>query len=399
MNHSHCAGVIETKGGKTMPTCVDCKKKHGTKIRLNGVQLCDPCFVTREEKEVLGGDTSGEDDQDELLDNGPKLVGNELLCYAFSYINCCTPEMLMNAIRKAFSDEDIHYAKDLLWREYGHLLDKGVRRRDGLTRTATEAILEDIVLQGVMVIKNANCVEKVVFCAMDAKKLPKFSPEEVNMQALFNKVMAMETQLNAVQEQVAKNAAKIEEKEVSKVQPQAYAAMAVPLATPLASERIWPSLASAIQPPLPSVIQPQHHKSRHESGNRAQVNRPQSPAVPGSSDQPGGKWMIPRHERRQRIREAAKDARVVTGSGSNTGLHCGVRTKIIFVYHVNNSYTMDNIKTTMKNAGAEPVHVRQTSHSDAANKSFRVVICEDDMDKVMVPEFWEDGIMCREWIN
>ena len=60
---------------------------------------------------------------------------------------------------------------------------------------------------------------------------------------------------------------------------------------------------------------------------------------------------------------------------------------------------MDNIKTTMKNAGAEPVHERQTSHSDAANKSFRVVIRENDLDKVMVPEFWEDGIMCREWIN
>ena len=71
---------------------------------------------------------------------------------------------------------------------------------------------------------------------------------------------------------------------------------------------------------------------------------------------------------------------------------------MIFVYHVKRTYTTDNIKDAMKDGGAEPVHIRQTSHAEAANKSFRVVIKEQDLDVVMQPNFWEEGIMCREWI-
>ena len=196
----------------------------------------------------------------------------------------------------------------------------------------------------------------------------------------------MEVQLKSVQEQAARNTAKIEQNECAKV--GSYAAA---ITTPMITEKIWPSLG----------VEEQHQRqrARQESSNRTQLNKPQTPYMPRSLTQTDTGWMEPKQQRRQRIREAAKEARVVTGSGSNTGLQCGISTKVIFVYHVNNSYTTENIKTTMKQAGAEPVHIRQTSHAEAANKSFKVVIKEDDLDKIMDPGFWEEGIMCREWIN
>ena len=168
-----------------MPTCVDCnKKKQGIKNRPNGLLLCDQCFKIREEVPAEGDGAAEADKNDTVQDASPKLVANELLCYAFSYINCSTPEMLMKAIDEAFSADDIHDAKELLWQEYGHCLNKEVRRRDGLTRSATQAMLEDIILHGVSVIKNMNYEGNITFCALDVKKLPRFSPEEMNFQTL-----------------------------------------------------------------------------------------------------------------------------------------------------------------------------------------------------------------------
>ena len=61
-------------------------------------------------------------------------------------------------------------------------------------------------------------------------------------------------------------------------------------------------------------------------------------------------------------------------------------------------YDDKDISGFMGEAKVDSVKIQQISHKDATNKSFRVLIKVSDFDKVMAPEFWGEGIRCREWI-
>ena len=62
-------------------------------------------------------------------------------------------------------------------------------------------------------------------------------------------------------------------------------------------------------------------------------------------------------------------------------------------------YTDEDIKEYMKKAGKDCIKIRQISHKEATNKSFKICIKHADMNEVMDPEFWGEGIKCREWVR
>ena len=150
-------------------------------------------------------ETPDDDDGDVNI----KLVQNELLCYAFTYIDSCSPDMLINAIEKFYDNQEIHEAKDILWHEYGSILDTTKDRRRSCVRTAASAEAIDIILKGVLVVKDLVIDCHVQFCAVNLQRLPRFSPEEVNLQSLVSRVATLELHMQQVRDQAAHNGARI----------------------------------------------------------------------------------------------------------------------------------------------------------------------------------------------
>ena len=66
---------------------------------------------------------------------------------------------------------------------------------------------------------------------------------------------------------------------------------------------------------------------------------------------------------------------------------------------MNKKYTENDMSEWLKQGGAECLRIKQTSHKDATNKSFKICVKLTDFEKVMSPEFWGEGIKCREWIR
>ena len=159
--------------------------------------------------------SSGSDGEDEAQDGESdseageqehQIIVNELLCYAFTYIDSAAPEMVIKSIEQFYTGDEIHAAKELLWQEYGKIL-KNTKSRSVGTAAAAEA--EDIVLSGVMVIMNALVELPIKFCALNLRRVPRFSPEELNLQSIVNRLSVVELHMQQVREQTAHNSARL----------------------------------------------------------------------------------------------------------------------------------------------------------------------------------------------
>ena len=470
-----------------MPVCevTGCRSKKRVVERDDGTYLCDPCELVRlrraeasrqdinnderDESDHEGNDDvsdrhyydddghdesdgRGDDDEydDEETDGAADLVANELLTYAFTYIDNSSPEMLIKTIEEFYSDNEIHDAKETLWQVYGPVLKGTKSRRSGSVRTAAKAEVEDIILNGVLALRNKDIEMSVQFCALNIKRLPRFSPEEINMQTILNRVAKLEMQMKGVQDQCSHNAARITVVDSERSGPAYSNVVSGGVSVPsggfqrpadnetangtMPSKRSTPYLtgeerlqmaqgrpiggvptntgSSANGRLMPSVST--QHSTGATSGTSAVPGAGSSAVtagkpLPGNStgantrgqgkNNEGDQWSLQRHERRKRIKEAIKSYDVVVGSKSDSGLECGYEAKCIFVFNVNKKYKECDISDYMKNNGVSVLKIKEISHKEATNKSFRVIIKAADYEKAMSSQFWVEGIKCREWVQ
>ena len=82
-------------------------------------------------------------------------------------------------------------------------------RQCGSVRTAAKAEVEDTILNWVLALGNKYIKMSVQFCAINIKRLPRFSPEEINVQTILNRVAKLEMQMKSIQDESSHNAARI----------------------------------------------------------------------------------------------------------------------------------------------------------------------------------------------
>lgn len=379
-----------------MPGCHEtgCKSKQKVRDRGNGLYIAD--------EQGASADSTGR----------PRLIVNELLCYAFTYIDSSSPEMLMKTIEDFYTDDDIQDAKDVLWRECHSLLDNTKPRRNSCVRPATQANLVDVILKGVMFIRNSGIGCPVQFCAADIKRLPRFNPEEVNLQSIVNRLASLELHVRNNQDETAHNCARItvlEEEKNSETHVSATYASKARINTIGSSQQSsrgdqgkpTPYLTGGEQAFRSSQDKSQRSNSEilTTAGDESNSHSTKSPENKVSENDQL-EWQTQRFERRKRIREAIKDSNVVIGTKSGgVSLECGYDVRNIFVFNVNKRYSESDISESMKKAGTEVIKITQISHKDATNKSFKICVKRADLITVMDPDYWGEGIKCREWVR
>ena len=103
---------------------------------------------------------------------------------------------------------------------------------------------------------------------------------------------------------------------------------------------------------------------------------------------------------RKLLSMAVKDVPVVVGTASEFP-NCAVKgarpTKALFVSNLERCPPVE-ITNLMKERGIIPWDVHCTSKKTLPVASFRVTIREDDLQKALTPDFWPNGVRCREWV-
>ena len=124
--------------------------------------------------------------------NKPKPIINHLLCYMNSYFASSSSVKMQVACLRAFTDAEVYAARDCLFHVYADQLGPVQRRQDSTNRTRVQAVMEDLV----NAFKDLDKMKIVPLCVTnDLKKVPKNTPEVVNIVCLIEKIRLLENNL------------------------------------------------------------------------------------------------------------------------------------------------------------------------------------------------------------
>ncbi|ELU12429.1 hypothetical protein CAPTEDRAFT_201203 [Capitella teleta] len=295
-----------------------------------------------------------------------QLVRSELLCYAFTHVNSNTKHSLTECISEFYNAEQIHAARELLWKEYEQFLItvmKKTRRPQVPYDKETARPFADDISQWAMIANAPNDSSFCQFYALDLTQVPPCRPEEVNIFSLVSRISALEK-----------------------------------------NDRDRRSMENI----KPQRLQPSHPISEYQPHTDQQTNVRIPVPVTVSSAPPEETWakVVDRNKKRiqkvtarKEVRAAAKDLHVVVGTAGAKDVKACPPLKHIFVYKVSRDCTADSIRTLMKSNGVDPINIRITSKPSWLSSSFCISIAKDDFSKTFSESFWPSGIRCREWIS
>ncbi len=129
-----------------------------------------------------------------MVEREETLIRSELLCYVQCGLNRIVKTKIVEGAGRAFSEEDILAAKNLLDKQFGDKL-KNVKlknRLNGSTKMSNNQMLDDIV--SAMMELDQNNV-KTIFGTRDILTLPKGGPRDLDSYAMLEILMVLEEKI------------------------------------------------------------------------------------------------------------------------------------------------------------------------------------------------------------
>ena len=290
---------------------------------------------------------------------GISLVRSELLCYATNHVKNSTVESLANCLTEFYDPEEIHAARQLLWMQGEKLLPKLPRRPHPPTDKASARVFAEDIAHWTSVLSDTDKPLEVEFYALDLRRIPPCTPEEINLFSIVARVATLE----------------------KKFETAAAIASQESLYPPSDQETLLKRVD--IDPPVNS--EPSRASTSTASGKSAPWI-----TVPKNSSKSSA---------RKRVRVAAKKLPSVVGTRTGTELKgCGP-IKQLFMYGVDNLCTDADLKEYMCKSKVVPKEVRRVSKETWLRASFKVTVSADDIGKTSEGNFWPEGVMCREWLR
>ncbi len=411
-----------------------CSNEHceGKVARGKHSDLCDDCVAAAQNVDAIPSDEKGQ-----------KLVVCELLAYLSSAMQESSKDMLKKSVLSFYSDEEVSTAKDILWNSYTEdMLGKKIRRNNG-ERSSKEKNVEDIVDAVLLIDQNRKQWEIVIFCAVDLKRIPKFSPEELDVVSVVDRLALIEKQMCDMKTLTSSHTAQLAGvvAEVAELRKPKFPMPPPPPMPMFPMPRPQGPLHGGAPPSTHQAVVTPGGTGRGFGGN----TKKQTPevivingdipgdgvekgkitaAAPGaasggsSSGTSGGarkrthRWFdsgpAPSAEEVQKLYQDlppgfrypasfAKKLRVIgKGKPENSKIHGAPKQRILFVENVSNSTEDSDMKDFV--SSIVPIEDFKRASVDAASrKSFRFKVDDKDACKLLDPEIWPEGIGCRLW--
>ena len=129
-----------------------------------------------------------------------KVILNEILSYLHFYRDCANADALRRVVLGFYTAEDITDAKKLLVHELQAKVSNCqflTERRNSTARTASEAEVDDIL--GIFdTADGQQALDNYLFVSSNLNQLPKYGPEELNIGAVVDRQVRIESRVDAV---------------------------------------------------------------------------------------------------------------------------------------------------------------------------------------------------------
>ena len=90
---------------------------------------------------------------------------------------------------------------------------------------------------------------------------------------------------------------------------------------------------------------------------------------------------------------------MIFGTKGGTDLNGGERYKEIFVFNLERNTTADDITEYMNDGNVTACEVECRSNEEARHRSFRVLINDNQFEKVMMADMWPENVGCRPYFS
>ncbi len=348
----------------------------------------------------------------------PGIIIDPVLTYVTYALDISPADLVSNCCVQFYDVAELKHAKDILWRNaHTDTIGSYIRRRDGATRSESEALVLDII----GAIQKLDQNDKLPRMAVDPTglhRIPKASPSETNSLSMCERLNKMDQRMKSIEESLSDNVCRtigIEEKVSSFT---SYSNVVVrgttPSAPPLSPEQCMPP--PAVVPPLNRVTTStaQHHalsvkpadvrprgirpNTQRDGSNRISQSHLRRSAsqlsmVSNTSQQSAPYEFQPTERRRLRRRVAP-----IVGTGHSDRIRGAPEpSRDLFVYRVGLGVNASDIKHYICDKNVDVRDIEQTSKEGSMFMSFKVTVKASDMDNMLHSEFWPTGICVRRF--
>ena len=302
--------------------------------------------------------------------------------------------------KKCYADQDVLDAKQVLYDEYSHELGDPQNRQESNNRSKAEKSVEDIYVafQKFDEMKVEPC-----FAAVDIKRLPNFTPEEMDLTSVLERLVRLENKMNSVEGNVSLCRAehtdtrqKVDDvlNEVlkhgillQKQERQTKYADAVQLNRDNNNLTVRASLPVACHVQhAPEAVRPPRSTNRATGTTNAMTTQKvaypvqQAPPKPKSCDGNNGqKWTVVENKKRNMV--------FGTGCGSDRVHGAPPPSRDLVIERVSKVTKETDLKDHIKSKGVCVRSLSLMSHIDAKHQTFKLEIYKDDLTKVYNPDF------------
>jgi len=299
-------------------------------------------------------------------------VIDELLTYVFHNLKRHPADCIKSVILDFYCAEAINEAKRKLWDAYPATLPAYEKRTNKGLKTASEKEIDDII-KSAKVLDSAfsDKTLPVTFVAVNLDQIPDVKPGEAESFSLLERVKRLENQMAKVCAIPAE---------------LTYASVTTPKVK-ATSNSLSDGKQNACVPPILTVALPP------ENSRKPMMEK----MAPTDSDG----FMLQAQQRkaygRQQRRDGKAKPKVVYGTKSDTTIRAGPRRHELFVFRVHSDIKCEEIKQFLRNENVVVNDLELVSKQDAWTNSYRVVVETADLDFILKPDFWPDGIGCRKF--
>lgn len=354
------------------------------------------------------------------------LVRNELLCYVQCHVNRAPKDKIVEAAGRAFCDEDVMKARDVLERLFGDKL-KNVKlrnRRNGQAKMKAELMIDDIVSAIIELDQNGI---KTNFGARDIMILPKSDPKDLDLYAMLQRLMVVEEKVIRVENGLSVNTADImlQKESLTKTNntvnthetllTEGLAPMGPTYAGIVSADNqrslpIMPGNVNTIITPSGGVRSkvPNNASNTPVQNNQGHVSARNGANVTPAAEQQAEvnqnrntrEWTLigrdgkpalarpPQHRRRGRIQGSAE---------SSTLRGAPPPKRDLFISRVHSDTDDEGFRKYIQEKGIQDFDIALVSNENARFKSFKLSVTIKDVDKLMSPEMWPFGVCVQKW--
>ena len=400
-----------------MPTCEGdrCRSKKRAVERDDGRKLCDRCESQRQREQQSDDDGTSASNGNIITD--AEQIVNEMLTYCLFHQKNSSSSAIKRVVMDFYTPEEIREAKQTLWDAYGEdVLGVTPSRHDIQGRDAHDKEVDDILLAAATIDAGVEAAEQVTFVAANLGRLPRVAPEELDLTSVVMRLTQLERTYASLERKVASNtdsvAAILEvqlqtssysvaaQQHVSHVMPGGHVRPATALMK--SQPRDAGRVASAdVNTP---AMAPGHQQQTPAQAKTTSTNGPGGCDAPHDNDDGenrdvgGDGFQVSRQQRLREQKQAKRSSRkAVYGSGSNAALRAGKQTREVFVFNLDGATTAEELTEFLNDIGIQTEQIECRSNENAVNKSFRIVINNNDYDKIMDSEIWPARVGIRPY--